>query len=99
MTLVFDPEGNELRTLWRLVDYSDQDVLEVGCGDGRVTWYYAHQARSVGAFDPDATAIERARTNTPAELHERIHFWVGDAAADPLPPQAYDIALLTRTLC
>ena len=32
-------------------------VVEVGCGDGRLTASYAHEAASVVAIDPDAEAI------------------------------------------
>ena len=32
-----DPEGIEIKEIHELVDYSDADVLEVGCGDGRLT--------------------------------------------------------------
>jgi hypothetical protein len=32
-----DHEGNETRALHELVDFRDKDVLEIGCGDGRMS--------------------------------------------------------------
>jgi len=34
------------------VDFSGKDVLEIGCGNGRVTWCYADSVASVLAVDP-----------------------------------------------
>ena len=41
MTIRTDPEGNETATLFDLVDLDGAEVLEIGCGDGRLTWRYA----------------------------------------------------------
>ena len=38
---LLDPEGVETRVLHDLVDFRGKDVLEIGCGDGRMTWRYA----------------------------------------------------------
>ena len=38
-----DPENNETRALLNLVDFSGADVLEIGCGDGRLTYRYAEE--------------------------------------------------------
>ena len=53
---VLDPEGAHLAALRRLADFSRARVLEVGCGDGRLTLGIAEQAESVFAFDPDEAA-------------------------------------------
>ena len=37
MTISIDPENNESRALFDLVDFSKQYMLEIGCGDGRLT--------------------------------------------------------------
>jgi cyclopropane fatty-acyl-phospholipid synthase-like methyltransferase len=41
MTVRIDPEGNETDALFALVELEGQEVLEIGCGDGRLTWRYA----------------------------------------------------------
>ena len=61
-----DPEGAHLAALRRLADFSGRRVLELGCGDGRLTTGIARDATEVLAFDRDATAVEGARRSLPA---------------------------------
>jgi 2-polyprenyl-3-methyl-5-hydroxy-6-metoxy-1,4-benzoquinol methylase len=74
MTVRVDPENNETRALLELVDFSGQHVLEIGCGDGRLTWRYAEWAEHVIAIDPKAEAITRAKENLPDGLKSRVEF-------------------------
>ena len=76
MTRVLDPEGAHLAALRRLGDFRGRRVLELGCGDGRLTPGIARDAASVLAFDPDAEAVERARQSLPAELAQRVSYRV-----------------------
>ncbi len=69
MTRVLDPEGAHLAALRRLGDFRSRRVLELGCGDGRLTPGIARDAASVLAFDPDAATTMCASTTT-----ERIDF-------------------------
>ncbi len=72
-----DPEGTELAALDRLVSLSRKRVLEIGCGDGRLTWGLAERAGSVVAIDPDRQEITRARRALPRGLRDRVRFEVG----------------------
>jgi 2-polyprenyl-3-methyl-5-hydroxy-6-metoxy-1,4-benzoquinol methylase len=72
MTVRVDPENNETRALLDLVDFRGQHMLEIGCGDGRLTWRYADRAEHVTAIDPKAEAIRRAKENLPDELKNRL---------------------------
>jgi 16S rRNA A1518/A1519 N6-dimethyltransferase RsmA/KsgA/DIM1 with predicted DNA glycosylase/AP lyase activity len=60
-----DPEGAHLASLRRLADVSGARVVEVGCGEGRLTRGIAERARTVLAFDPDAGAVAAARDAPP----------------------------------
>ncbi|MFN2470810.1 MAG: class I SAM-dependent methyltransferase [Gaiellaceae bacterium] len=73
---VLDPEGEHIAALRRLADFRGQRVLELGCGGGRLTLGIATEAASVLAFDPDAEAVERARSFLPASLAERVAYQV-----------------------
>ena len=42
----------ELDTVRELVDVAGKRVLEMGCGDGRFTFLYAHDAAYVLGVDP-----------------------------------------------
>ena len=70
MALVVDPDGIELPTIRGLVDLAGLDVLEVGCGEGRMTFGCAEDARSVLAFDADEELVEAARRATPRALRD-----------------------------
>jgi ubiquinone/menaquinone biosynthesis C-methylase UbiE len=98
MGYAIDPEGNEARVLHELIDFRDTDVLEVGCGDGRMTWRYAPLARSVLALDPNAERIAQAIDATPAALQPIVTFRVADITQASLPEQEFDVAILSWSL-
>ena len=74
MTVRVDPENNETRALLDIVDFTGKRVLEIGCGDGRLTWRYADSAGHVIGIDPKADTITRARENLPEGLKGRVEF-------------------------
>jgi 16S rRNA A1518/A1519 N6-dimethyltransferase RsmA/KsgA/DIM1 with predicted DNA glycosylase/AP lyase activity len=58
MSMQLDPEEHEIKALVALVPNPKASrVVEVGCGDGRLTRRYAARVASVFAFDPDETAV------------------------------------------
>ena len=62
MAIRIDPEQNETRALERLYPVlTGRSVLEIGSGDGRLTWRYADRAARVVVIEPDedkhATAL------------------------------------------
>ena len=97
MTPVRDVDDAEARVLHSCGDFDGANVLEVGCGDGRLTWLYAARAESVLGIDPEEEAIATARSATPPELAERVRFEVG-AAEDLSKTAVYDVAFLSWSL-
>ena len=93
-----DPEGVEARVLHDLVDFTGKDVLEIGCGDGRVIWRFADAAASVLAFDPDEAAIAAARSNTSDDLKGRVSFRVAGVMDVRLTEGAYDVAIFSHSI-
>jgi ubiquinone/menaquinone biosynthesis C-methylase UbiE len=93
-----DPEGAETDALARLAPVDGLRVLELGCGDGRLTFRYAAAAASVLAVDPDAEQIASARAALPAELADRVSFAATGAAEVDLPPATFDLALFSWSL-
>ena len=98
MAVAHDPEEAETRVIHDLLDFSGTDVLEVGCGDGRLTWRYAGRTRPVLALDPDAAAIEQARTSLPEPLRPTVTFQVADMTSVELPAAAFDVAVCSYSL-
>ena len=98
MSRVIDPEGAHLAALRRLGDFRGQRVLELGCGDGRLTLGIAADSASVLAFDPDAEAVERARSSLPIELAQRVTYQVASGRQIEIKPGSFDLALFSWSL-
>jgi ubiquinone/menaquinone biosynthesis C-methylase UbiE len=98
VTPVLDPEGAHLAALRRLGDFRDRRVLELGCGDGRLTLGIAEEAASVLAFDPDREAVERARQSLPAEFAERVTYLVASGKEIDIEPLSFDLVVFSWSL-
>src|SRR5437764_1198155 len=67
MTIRHDPERAEVSALDSMLpDLAGHRVLEIGCGDGRLTRRYASRAGSVLAIDPDPARIAAFERDKPA---------------------------------
>jgi ubiquinone/menaquinone biosynthesis C-methylase UbiE len=98
MPLVVDPDGVEIETIRGLVDLRGRRIVEIGCGDGRITFACAQEAESVLAFDADDESIREARHTTPRNLRRKVRFEVADAAEIELPGSEFDLALFSWSL-
>jgi 2-polyprenyl-3-methyl-5-hydroxy-6-metoxy-1,4-benzoquinol methylase len=95
---VLDPEGAHLSSLRRLAGFEGASVLEVGCGEGRLTAGIAEEAASVFAVDSDAEAVTTAQAQLAAEHDERVTFRVGSARQIEIPRTQYDIVVFSWSL-
>ena len=95
---MLDREEAHLAALHRLGNFQGRRVLELGCGDGRLTLGIALDAASVLAFDPDAEAVERARQSLPAELAERVAYRVASGKQIELEPLSFDLVVFSWSL-
>jgi predicted RNA methylase len=95
---VLDPEGAHLAALRRLADFGGRRVIELGCGDGRLTLPIAAEAARMLAFDPDAEAVERARGALPAELAGRVEYRVASGREIEVERHSFDLALFSWSL-
>ena len=68
MSYSIDLEGIDTEVIHKMIDFSGADVLEVGCGDGSLTWRYAEDTASVLGLDPEEEKIRRANEATPESL-------------------------------
>jgi ubiquinone/menaquinone biosynthesis C-methylase UbiE len=98
MPAIIDPDGVEIVTIKELVDLRDLRIVEIGCGDGRLTFESGREAASVVAVDSDEDAIRKARAETPNALRRRIRFEVADVAQLELPRGEFDLALFSWSL-
>jgi 2-polyprenyl-3-methyl-5-hydroxy-6-metoxy-1,4-benzoquinol methylase len=87
---VADLHKAEPQRIDALVPLEGARVLEVGCGDGRLTGFAAARAATVYAFDPNAERVEKARAGAETE---RVHFGVHGAEALDVARETFDVAL------
>jgi magnesium-protoporphyrin O-methyltransferase len=95
---VLDPEGAHLAALRRLGAFRGRRVLELGCGDGRLTVGIAADAAHVLAFDPDRDAVDRARASLPVDLAGRVAYRVASGKQIEIEPHSFDLVVFSWSL-
>ncbi len=98
MSVLKDPEQNETKQLRKFVDFAGKRVLEIGCGEGRLTWRYAASAGEVIGMDLDRDALRVATVDRPSDLENKIHFANAQAEHLPFHKEKFDIAVLAWSL-
>lgn len=98
MSLQKDSDRNEIKNLNKFVDLKDKRVLEIGCGEGRLTWQYAKSARSVVAIDLDHDSLRVAKVDRPSDLEDQIHLACANSEHLPFSKEKFDIAILAWSL-
>jgi 16S rRNA A1518/A1519 N6-dimethyltransferase RsmA/KsgA/DIM1 with predicted DNA glycosylase/AP lyase activity len=93
MSIEEDPEGHEIAALEAAVSFASRRVLEIGCGDGRLTSRYASRAQSVTAIDPDPDAVADVVRSLPMVDARAVAV---DALV--LAPQSVDVVLFSWSL-
>lgn len=98
MAYRLDPEDRETVALFDFVgDFAGKRVLEIGCGNGRLTWRYAEKAAHVTGIDPNADRIERAIQATPDPLREKVNFFASGIDTF-VTTEKYDLAIFSWSL-
>ena len=98
MSFQKDAEKTETRFLEKVVAFTGKHVLEVGCGEGRLTWRYAGVARQVTGIDPDRDSLRVAYYDMPSDFRQTTSFTCASSMHIPFPHERFDIALLAWSL-
>lgn len=93
-----DPEGVEIEYLKRLEAIQGRNVLEIGCGNGRLTWRYAGFAASIAAIDPDPARLAETQANKSQYPEIPVGFYQADAQQLPFPNNTFDTAIFAWSL-
>jgi len=99
MALMMDPAGDEIRALRQMARWRAKRVLEVGCGNGRLTLRLAELgAESIRAFDPDPKLIRSAKKTLPEQFKDRVMYRVGNAEHVKQKASQFDIVVFSWVL-
>ncbi|MEX1347378.1 MAG: class I SAM-dependent methyltransferase [Desulfobacterales bacterium] len=74
---------------------NQQLVLDIGCGDGKITGYLAEHSKRVFGFDPDISTIEKA---SKSNLKNNLHLLVCRGEAIGFGPTSFDSILFCQSL-
>ncbi|MBM9519822.1 class I SAM-dependent methyltransferase [Desulforhopalus vacuolatus] len=77
----------------KYADLTHKNILEIGCGDGRISSLLSTDSNSFIAVDPDEKRIHRAQ-----ELFSGIDFRIGSGENLNFPDNFFDIVIFTLSL-
>ncbi len=99
MSIVMDPAGKEIRALLKAVEWKGKRVLEIGCGEGRLTLRLAaFHPRQIEAVDPDETRVLLARKDRLGRYGRLIRYHVGHAERLRYARNQFDIVIFAWSL-
>ncbi|HKJ37416.1 MAG TPA: class I SAM-dependent methyltransferase [Anaerolineales bacterium] len=98
MTLIKDPEKSESKYLHKYADFKNKRVLEIGCGEGRLTWKYASASSLTVGLDSDQQSVRVASIDRPSDLASKTFFLNAESENLPFRKETFDIALLAWSL-
>ena len=93
-----DPEEVETRYIHEFVNFANARVLEVGIGEGRLTWRYADVARAVVGIDPQVTRVVAANLERVGALRANVNLVAAQCETLPFRAEMFDVALLSWSL-
>jgi len=98
MAMTVDPERSEVRALRKVGGWRGVRVLEIGCGDGRLTLRLARMGARVEAIDPDASLVRAARRALPLQHADRVRYRVAGAHRLPSGDGSFDRVVFSWSL-
>lgn len=98
MSYQIDPEQIEVRSLMEAVDWVGKEVLEIGCGDGRLARRIANLHASVTAIDLNAALVSSAVHSYPETSQLAIRYSICDGQHLPFGDRKFDIVIFGWSL-
>lgn len=95
---LLDPEAVEPSMLRAAAPLEGKRVLEIGAGNGRLSFRVGAETDRVVGIDLSRRSLAEAQRSRPLALDRCLHFSCGDARRLPFRDACFDIALLAWTL-
>ncbi len=92
-----DPEGCEPSHLTAASQLAGSRVIEIGCGNGRLTRRYASLPKEVVGVDPDLADLRKARKDLPVRAPQ-AHLVCAKAESLPFKPHEFEVAIFAWSL-
>ena len=86
-------EKTEVDMIEHFVDLQDQKVLEIGCGEGRISAMLAHKPQIFIGIDPDEESVKKAKLEI-----SNTDFRIGSGEALDFEDGSFSIILFTLSL-
>lgn len=99
MTKREDPENVEMKVAFKHISFDKKEVLEIGCGEGRLTFQFAGMAKRVMAIDPESEDVKIAKRGVRKNLAKKVTFRVGRGEELTFPNESFDNVFYTGSLC
>ncbi|MCY4538724.1 MAG: class I SAM-dependent methyltransferase [Chloroflexi bacterium] len=98
MAIRGDTAGTEKRYVLDMLPAQCNRILEIGCGDGRLTWQYAELADSIVAIDVTPDTLAEALRERPERFRESISILEASGVHLPFKSDSFDHALFSLSL-
>ncbi len=97
MKALRDPDDPEFKHIAAVCSLAGKNVLEIGCGEGQLTYQYAHLPARVIALDLDFARLRQARKKQPSTaIH--IHFMQANGQTVPFPSRLFDVVIFASSM-
>ncbi len=94
-----DEDNLAIQNILKHVDFNGKHVLDIGCGDGRMTFQVAKLAKSIIAIDIDVDEIVKAKETMKIQGIQNVNFHVGSLEELNLRNNSFDVVLFSLSLC
>jgi len=93
--MILDPDNKYIEAINVHASLSGATILEIGCGNGRMTSDMAKYAAKIVATDLDSVVLDQAKKNIRTE---NVEFLCTPDGTPDLPAQSFDIIIYTLSL-